>query len=463
MAISENILEGLKGWGKHPVFIELTPRQPPVYTSAEQFKVRIEETACLLQKFGVQKKYLVPLFLENSIDFARIFLALIHIGAVPVALKLDYRKIELDEIFDNARPQAVITENYHLNILQNYVEDLIVIDRLNGKLNLHQSPAQKPKPADIPDEIASINFTYRGYGYPIGAMVPHTQYIKGAQVLQDGLNGCAGENMLVILPMPHIFTLIGCLLVPLLFSMTSIIARTVHPRLIFEYIRTYHIDYITSVPEIFELFWKFRDMAPHRSSLKAFVSGGSLLSEDSYNKIKQAFGIDLLHGYGLTEFTPASRNIRGRARPGTIGPVCSGINCNISYPDTDGAGEILISTPHMARAYYRRPRETADAFEGGWFKTGDIGRMHEDHLVFLKEKKKTRKVNGNIVDLEEVKKAVLLYDNVTDAKISYSNNALISKVMVDSGADFKKEVMRLKNFLKGIISVYKIPKFITQA
>ncbi|MBA7588407.1 Long-chain-fatty-acid--CoA ligase [subsurface metagenome] len=210
--------------------------------------------------------------------------------------------------------------------------------------------------------------------------------------------------------MPHIFTLIGCLLVPLLFGMTSVIARTAHPRLLFEYIRSYHIDYITSVPEMYELLLKFRHKESAIDSLKAFVSGGSRLSENSYEKIVAAFDIDLLHGYGLTEVTPVSGNIRGSARSGTIGPLCSGVSCKIASPDCTGAGEILLSTPHMTRAYHRRPRETAHAYTDGWFRTGDIGRLQNDHLVFLKEKKNTRKINGNIVDLDEVRKAMLMYN-----------------------------------------------------
>jgi long-subunit acyl-CoA synthetase (AMP-forming) len=77
------------------------------------------------------------------------------------------------------------------------------------------------------------------------------------------------------------------------------------------------------------------------SSLKVFVSGGSRLTKENYQKIKQAFGIEFLHGYGLTEFTPVSRNIRKQAKPGTIGPFCDGIEYKISSADINGHGEIL--------------------------------------------------------------------------------------------------------------------------
>jgi len=410
MTIVKEILKALAGWGSHPVFIELAPNKAPIHYSAEEFRFQIEETTRILRDMGIKQRYLVTLFLENSIDFVAIFSSLINLGAVPIALKMDYRKIELDEIFANAEPQAIIAEQSHLPVLSPYLPGKLVIARSGGQLILQQSPVVQRPPSEIPEEIASINYTYRGYGFPLGAMIPHAQYLTGARVLQDGLKGSTGESMLVILPMPHIFTLIGCLLVPLLYGMTSIIARTAHPRLLFEYIRSYHIDYITSVPEIYELLLKFRHKESAIDSLKAFVCGGSRLSENSYEKIVKAFDIDLLHGYGLTEFTPVSRNIRGSARSGTIGPLCSGVYCRVASPDSKGHGEILFKTPHMARAYHRRPRETAHAYTGGWFKTGDIGRLQNDHLIFLKEKKNTRKINGNIVDLNEVRKAILMYN-----------------------------------------------------
>lgn len=404
MNILEEVFKSLDGWGEHPVFIESTPNQKPVYTEAEDFKMKIMNTAHFLEQAGIKENYLVPLFLENSVDFICFFLGLVKIGAKPIPVKLEYRKMELDEIFSNSRPQAVISEASHLKTIQPYLPQKIVITRENGKPKSHQKTSKKTPPPKIPDEIASINYTYRGCGYPLGAMVPHVQYIHGAKVLQAGLQAEPKEKMLIILPMSHIFTLIGCIFVPILHQITSVIVNTLHPRKIFNLIREFRINHITAVPEIYLMLEKFKDMAGKLPSLKVFVSGGSLLSSEDYHRIKNAFGIDLLHGYGLTEFTPASRNIRGEARAGTVGPLCENVECKILSNDKNNAGEILLKTDAMFRGYYKNPEVTEDAFQGEWFKTGDIGRMERGHLIFEKEKKKTRKVNGNMVDLKELER-----------------------------------------------------------
>ncbi len=421
MDIVEEIFKSLDGWGEHPAFIESIPNQKPVHTGAKEFKRKIIEAANFLEKSGIKRNYLVPIFLENSVDYICCFLGLVKIGAKPIPIKLEYRNIELDEIFKNSQPHAVIAEASHLKIIKPYLSQKIVITRENGKLKLLQKATKKIKPAKISEEIASINYTYRGYGYPLGAMVPHVQYFHGAKVLQAGLQAKPKEKMLIILPMSHIFTLIGCIFVPILNEITSVIANTMHPRKIFELINEFKINHITAVPEIYLLLEKFRDTAGKLQSLKVFVCGGSSLSREDYYRIKNAFDIDLLHGYGLTEFTPASRNMRGEARASTVGPLCENIECKIISEDENNAGEILLKTDNMFRGYYKNPKVTKEAFEEGWFKTGDIGRIEDGHLIFEKEMKRTRKVNGNMVDLEELERIINL-------KITLKNKIAIYKI-----------------------------------
>jgi long-chain acyl-CoA synthetase len=268
--------------------------------------------------------------------------------------------------------------------------------------------------------------------------------------------------MLVVLPFYYIFPLVVCLFVPLLYKLPSVLSQTVNPLKLFEYIRQYKINLITAVPEIYELFYNCREDAVDLSSLRVLGSGGSRLTKENYQKIKQAFGIEQMHGYGLTEFTPVSRNIINQVKAGTIGPFCDGIEHKISSEDVDGYGEILIKTPNMAKSYYRRNKETQDTFQDDWFKTGDIGRIEEGHLVFLKEKKNTRKLKGNMIDLQEVKNAILMYTGVKDAIIDFKDNTLSAGIMIDTDNDMKDEYVRIKQFLSKMIAAYKIPKLMNR-
>jgi len=460
MNITERIYETLDTWGDHPAVIDLSPGDAPLFVSAGELKSRIYAMSEFLKGFGIIRGFIVALFLENSADFVSLFFALIEIGAKPVPVNLAFRSIELDELIFNANPHAIITEEKNLPIVEPYCAGRIVIQRKSGifKRIRGGDSSQQLEPADIDDSIASINYTYRGFGYPLGALVPHGQYLAGAEALVEGLKPAAGDRMLVVLPFSYIFPLIGCLCVPLLNRVTAVISGTVNPLHLFGIIKKFDISIITAVPEVYELMYRLKDGSTHLPSLEVFVSGGSVISNELTEQLQDAFSVEYLHGYGLTEFTPVSRNIRGQGRPGTIGPVCRGLECRIDSQGSDGAGEILIRTPHMAKGYFRRPAETSDAFSGGWFRTGDIGKMEDGHLVFIREQKGTRKFKGNMVDLEEVRRALLMNPKVSDAEVACIDNVLSAGIEIDSGNDFDDDVQGIKKYLEDRIAKNKIPR-----
>lgn len=278
MKITDKVFQSLDTWGEHhPAYIELLPDNSHSYTSAKMLIGKIEDTREFLKKSGIKKNYMVTFFLDNSVDLVSIFLALMDIEAKPIPINLAFRKIELDEIFSNSKPHAVIAEEKFLPLIAPYLKTKIVIIRSNGKFKLYQPVKNRNEPSEIDDSIASINYTYRGYGYPLGAMVPHSQYIMGAEILETGVQLHKGENLLVILPMQHIFTLIGCIFLPLLFHITSIISYQRNPLRLFEYIQKYKINNILAVPELYDLFLKLNNNTNDLSTMKAFLSGGSVL------------------------------------------------------------------------------------------------------------------------------------------------------------------------------------------
>jgi acyl-coenzyme A synthetase/AMP-(fatty) acid ligase len=86
---------------------------------------------------------MVAFFLRNSVDFVSVFLSLMDIGAKPIPVNLAFRKIELDEIFSNSEPHAVIAEQRIFTVDRTIPEKKIVILRSNGKFKLHQAAENK--------------------------------------------------------------------------------------------------------------------------------------------------------------------------------------------------------------------------------------------------------------------------------------------------------------------------------
>jgi len=457
MTIHEALSAVLSQRSQNQAIFEYTPDVGPRVISFSQLG---DEVVGLSQEFtgwGIGKRHKVAFFLENSIEFIESFLAILAIRAVPVIVQLDFRKLELEEIFSNAQPEAVISEDFHLDILRPYLGNRLVIGRRNHRFYRIQNGSDRSTCAEFPEETASINYTYRGYGYPLGALAPHAQYLNGANCFQKCVQFQRGGSLLSILPFSHMFSLVGCILLSLLFGIRIIISRSLSPRSIFNIIREQRINYLISVPDILLMLSRSIDPEMSFPSLQTMVSGGSLLRLEDQLCIEQAFGAELLNGYGLTEFTPITGNVRGQSKKGTIGCPSASLEVRIESENTGRIGEICLRTEDMARSYYRRAKETSEAVRDSWFLTGDLGYFDDSHLVFAREKKETRKVHGNMVDLNEVRRAIALIDPTLEVKVDCIDGLLLARLGIPSTVVFEQKVAEIRRNLRQSIASYKIP------
>jgi long-chain acyl-CoA synthetase len=129
------------------------------------------------------------------------------------------------------------------------------------------------------------------------------------------------------------------------------------------------------------VFKKWREAVG--GSIRTFISGGAPLApEIAY--LFLAAGLPILQGYGLTETSPSvSCNTEARNRVGTVGPVIDGVSLRIA-----GDGEILVKGDNVMKGYFNRPADNQEAFEDGWFRTGDIGHLDADGFLIITDRKK---------------------------------------------------------------------------
>ncbi len=118
--------------------------------------------------------------------------------------------------------------------------------------------------------------------------------------------------------------------------------------------------------------------------LRIMASGGARLDPNVAARL-EGLGLTVLEGYGLVETASVSTfNPPGRARLGSVGLPAPEVEIRIDEPDGEGQGEILIRGPSVFPGYLHDADATSRAFApGGWFRSGDIGRLDRDGYLYV--------------------------------------------------------------------------------
>jgi long-chain acyl-CoA synthetase len=118
-------------------------------------------------------------------------------------------------------------------------------------------------------------------------------------------------------------------------------------------------------------------------SVEAAISGGAPLGARLGHFYRGA-GITILEGYGLTETTAgATLNLSTALRIGSVGKPIPGTSVKIAED-----GEVLIGGPIVMRGYWQNDGANQEAFDGHWFKSGDLGRLDEEGFLYITGRKK---------------------------------------------------------------------------
>ncbi len=174
-------------------------------------------------------------------------------------------------------------------------------------------------------------------------------------------------------------------------------------------------------------------------NLKIIVSGGAPATREVLTFFN-AVGINTLEGYGLTETSaPTNVNRIGRVKIGTVGPVVDSVHQKLAED-----GEILVKGPTIFKGYYNNPEATAEAFEGEWFKTGDIGTIDADGYLKITDRKKDLIINsaGKNIAPQRVEAVLKTVPFVTQAVVfGDKQKHLVALITLDEQAacDFARE------------------------
>jgi fatty-acyl-CoA synthase len=163
---------------------------------------------------------------------------------------------------------------------------------------------------------------------------------------------------------------------------------------------------------------------PGRDRVRIVVAGAPPPSK-TIERVETELGWEFIQIYGLTETSPLLTINRRRAEWDDLdAPTRAQLLGRAGVPAigtevrADDEGEILVRSNHVFDGYWQQPAETAEALDGGWFHTGDKGRVDEDgYLVISDRKKDVIITGGENVSSVEVEDALYQHPAVAEVAV----------------------------------------------
>jgi malonyl-CoA/methylmalonyl-CoA synthetase len=167
------------------------------------------------------------------------------------------------------------------------------------------------------------------------------------------------------------------------------------------------------------------DQRPDFGHMRLWTSGSAPLLAKDYGRIHRIFGKEPVEREGMSETGMNFSNpLRGKRKPGSIGLPLPALAVRIVDPDTGidvtpgQTGEIRLKGPGISPGYWRKPDETAGAYENGWFKTGDLGNIDEDGYYYLTDRIKHIIISGGEnISPKEVEGIINRVDGVAESSV----------------------------------------------
>ncbi|MDX1623541.1 MAG: acyl-CoA synthetase [Gemmatimonadota bacterium] len=318
-------------------------------------------------------------------------------GGIAVPLAPSHPEAELAYVLDDAGADAVLVEEpMEERISPLARERSLALGRISEAARRAEDPASPPPDGDA---AALVLYTSGTTGRPKG--VVHTHVGLAAQIvsLEEAWGWSPEDRILHCLPLHHTHGIVNALLCPLWVGATVEMLPGFDADAVWRRFVGSPITLFMAVPTIYHRLiaaWEEAEeegraaMSEACREQRLMVSGSAALPVPVFERWREISGHDLLERYGMTEVGMALSNpLEGERRPGTVGHPLPGVAVRLVTDEGEeiGAegmpGEIHVSGPTLFREYLGRPEETAEAFDGEWFRTGDQGVVEDGYWRIL--------------------------------------------------------------------------------
>jgi len=431
--------------------------------------------AAWLLRRGITAGDRVGLMAPNTPEFLTLYYGILRAGAVVVPMNPQFKSREVDYyLSDSAASLALAWHGVADEAAKGAASagtDLVVIEPSDLAATLAGVPAEPAIADRAPGDTAVILYTSGTTGQPKGAELTHANLLTNVEVTRTTLLTLGPRDVVLgALPLFHSFGQtvgMGC-------AVACGACLTLLPRFdpvrALEIVKRDGVSVLMGVPTMYAaILHSGGGSAADAASLRLCVSGGAAMPAELMRAFEERFGCMILEGYGLSETSPvASFNHPDRERkPGTIGQAIAGVEMRVQNDEGDplppgDIGEIAIRGDNVMKGYWRRPQETAEAMAGGWFRTGDLGRMDPQGYFSIVDRKKDMIIRGGLnVYPREVEEVLYEHPAVAEAAVIGVPDPMLGEevaavVVLKPGASAAPG--ELRQHVKGQLAAYKYPR-----
>ena len=411
--------------------------------SSRVFREHVYQVAKGLIAMGINTGDRVGIMAHTSYEWMLLDFAIAHTGAISVPIYETSSAEQIEWIIEDAGVRMVIAETRAMaDLVRQATAHAVVVESLDRDAIVHIVQAGQATPdAEVTararavrsDDVMTIIYTSGTTGRPKGVELTHANFVGLAQngiVWMPELLQGRQSRVLLFLPLAHVF---ARFIQVLPVAAEGSVGHCSDTQNLLEDIASFKPSYVLAVPRVFEKIYNAADAkagsgaklklfrwaakvaisysrasetpeGPSRTLLaqqalaqklvhhkimdlfggaKYAISGGGPLGE-RLGHFFRGIGLQILEGYGLTETTaPLSVNTPAVNKIGTVGPPISGVSVRVTED-----GEIQVKGPWVFARYHNNPKATEEAFQDGWFHTGDVGSIDEDGYVRITGRRK---------------------------------------------------------------------------
>jgi long-chain acyl-CoA synthetase len=380
----------------------------------------------------------VAIFSENGFEWVYSFYSVWKKKAIAVPIDHMSAASDVAFILNDCKPEVIFYSDSTKETCDKAVEQLdYKIEKINiDEIKITQLSSDEEFPEPNPNDTAVIIYTSGTTGSPKGVMLSYDNLLVNIEAVTTDVEIYKMEDrVMILLPLHHIFPLIGTLVAPLSVGSTVVLSPSMASEDIMATLQNNAVTIIIGVPRLYNLIRKgIRDkinksgiakflfkIAEKKNSLnfsrkvfgsvqkkfgghiKYMVCGGAALDKEVC-KDYLTLGFEVLEGFGMTECAPMITFTRpGKVMPGSAGQPLK--TNEVKVID----GEIVNRGRNVMQGYYNRPEETAAILKDGWLYTGDLGHLDDDKRIFITGRKKEIIVlsNGKNINPEEIENKIL--------------------------------------------------------